>query len=61
MRHSILLSLFCPVASVQLFYIGAGNPVSEGYRSHLFQDVPDQSRHMLTYRVHDLGLACTSV
>ena len=57
MRHSILPSLFCPMASVQLFYIGAGNPIIKGSRSHMFYDVPGQCCHMPTSRTHVLGLA----
>ena len=44
--------LYRSVASEQPIFIGAGNPVSDGYRSRLFQDVPDQSRHMLTSKAH---------
>ena len=36
MRCIVLFFLFCPMASVQLFYIGAGNPISKGSRSHMF-------------------------
>ena len=57
MRHSILPSLLCPMASVQLFCNGAGNPISNGSRSHMFYDVPGQCCHMPTSRTHVLGLA----
>ena len=48
--------LYCPVASEQPIR-GAGGPVNEGYRSHLLQDVPDQSCYLSTSRTHVLGLA----
>ena len=50
--------LCCPVASEHPIHCGAGGPVSEGYRSHLFQDVPDQNCYLLTSRIYVLGLAC---
>ena len=58
MRDTFLPSLFCPVASVQPIHIGAGDPVFEGHRSHLFQDVPDHRHHLLTGSAHVLGLVC---
>ena len=47
---------FCPVAPAEPVLIGAGDSVSEGYRPDLFQDVPDQSRHMLTSGAHVPGM-----
>ena len=42
-------------------FFGAGDSASEGYRPNLFQDVPDQSRHMPTSGSHVIGLACGSL
>ena len=55
-----IVLLFCPMASAQPIHIGAGDSVREGYRLDLFQDVPDQSHHILTISAHVLGLACGS-
>ena len=52
---------FIACGSPEPIHIGAGDSVGKGYRPDLFQDVPDQSRHMLTNRAHVLGLACGSV
>ena len=54
---SCLLFFFPVVASVRLFYIGAGNPISKKSRSHMFYDVLVQCCHMPTSRTHVLGLA----
>ena len=54
---SCLVSLlYCPVASEHPIHSGAGGPVSEGYRSHLFQNVPDQNCYLLTSRAYVLGV-----
>ena len=55
-RDIVVSLLYCPVASEQPIR-GAGGPVNEGYRSHLLQDVPDQSCYLFTSRTHVLGLA----
>ena len=46
------------MASVQPIHVGVGESVNEGYRSHLLQDVPEQSYYLFTSRAHVLGLAC---
>ena len=52
--------LYCPLASAEPIYTGAGESASEGYRPDLLQDVPDQGHHMLTSRAHVPGLASGS-
>ena len=52
--------LYCPLASAEPIYIGAGESASEGHRPDLLQDVPDQGHHMLTSRAHVPGLASGS-
>ena len=42
--------LYCPLASAEPIYIGAGESVSEGYRPDLLQDVPDQPPHAYKWR-----------
>ena len=60
MRCIVFSFLFCPVASEQPIHVGARDSVSEGCWPDLFQDIPDQSCHMLTGGAHVLGLACRS-
>ena len=52
--------LYCPLASAEPIYIGAGESASEGYRLDLLQDVPDQGHHMLTSGAHVPALASGS-
>ena len=60
MRYIVVLLLFCPMASEEPIYIGAGDSASQGYRFDLLQDVADQSHRMLPNTAHVLGLGCGS-
>ena len=62
MWHIVVLLLFCLwLQRSQSLLVQEIQSAKDIYWPDLFQDVPDQSRHMLTRRAHVLGLACGSL